>query len=224
MSAPRDPPDRSAPQVDAGRLSPAPAAELSSDEDPSGGSRGRAGVRYRLYRLDPAQALDVPAPPVVAGIEPRILRARERALPPFVGIQPAWGRLQTARLWLRHRLGGFDTDDLSIVVVGVDRRVVHVSSVLPCCRQFGFMGRDDLQIASTYTAHAFRGRGLARIAAATIVHAFARPDRAFHYVVTADNPSSIRVAESLGFRPVGTVTKRRGRVTPWRSTYERDRD
>jgi GNAT superfamily N-acetyltransferase len=205
-------------------LSRAGTAELKSDEAPSGAGLSLAGVRYRLYRLDPAQARDLAAPPPDAHTGSRILRARERRLPPFIGIQPIGGRLQTARLWLRHRRGGFDTDELAIVVVSVDGRVGHLSSVLPSCRQFRFMGRDDLQIAATYTAPAFRGRGLARIGAATIVHAFARAGRAFHYLVTDDNRPSIRVAESLGFRAVGTVTKRRARAPPWRSVYERDPD
>jgi RimJ/RimL family protein N-acetyltransferase len=70
------------------------------------------------------------------------------------------------------------------------------------------MARNDLQIGATWTAEAWRRRGLASAALDFAVRANDRAGRTFWYLTEAANAASVKVVERCGF-----VRQSRGRRT-----------
>ena len=114
------------------------------------------------------------------------------------------------RVWaLIHALRLFYNRDYGVMLIRNGGKVVHRSCVFPGWFRFPFMARADLQVGDTWTDPDHRGKGLAAAALAQVLASEPRPDRRFWYVVEEENVSSIRVAEKVGFRMVGTGGKRK---------------
>ena len=62
------------------------------------------------------------------------------------------------------------------------------------------MSADDIQIGNTWTDPDHRGRGLAFHALLEVVSLERKKGRNLWYVVGADNPESVHVAEKAGFK------------------------
>jgi RimJ/RimL family protein N-acetyltransferase len=62
------------------------------------------------------------------------------------------------------------------------------------------MGENDLQISSTWTHPAHRGRGLATFALRHLVRHYADGVRVFWYICREENPASILVCLRAGFQ------------------------
>lgn len=109
--------------------------------------------------------------------------------------------------WLFHEARIFANQDYGVVLIWEGDRPVHRTVVLPRYFRSPFMGREDLQVAMTWTDRRCRGRGLA-LAAARKAMADARVGtRKLWYMVAANNKPSIRVAEKAGFRLYGTGSR-----------------
>lgn len=113
-------------------------------------------------------------------------------------IPPALG-FRVFVLWLMHRFGLFFNHEYSVLYVKHGDRIVHHSSAIPGYFRWPFMGREDLQISSTWTDPAYRGKNLATLALQKIVSDLRRPGRRFWYVSCEENFPSIVVAKKVGF-------------------------
>ena len=101
--------------------------------------------------------------------------------------------------WLFHCLGILHNRMYRVVLVRHKGAVVHRSSLVPKYFRWPFMGENDLQISSTWTDPAHRGRGLATFALRHLVRSYAGGARQFWYICREDNPASIAVCCRCGF-------------------------
>lgn len=106
------------------------------------------------------------------------------------------------------RLGVFSTRSFEELTLWRYGRLVHRLVVTPRWFRFPFMGDYDLQIGALWTDPQFRRRGLATTAIGEAHRRHAAPGRSLWCLAHSDNPASIRLAESCGYRVVG-----RGRRT-----------
>lgn len=121
-------------------------------------------------------------------------------IPPTLGsIVVAW--------WLFHVLNIFKTTDYSVLYVRQGERIVHRSCIIPAYFRWPFMRANDLQVSSTWTDPAFRGKNLATIALQKIITDMKKPGRRFWYVSREENPSSISVAKKAGFTLFGYAAR-----------------
>lgn len=108
-----------------------------------------------------------------------------------------------------HFLGVFSNKGYSALCVCDEAgSVVHRSSVFPRFFRFPFMAGEDLQVGMTWTAEAYRGRGLATATLVKVVADRASGTCGIWYLTSEDNVASSRVAERAGFSLVGTGAKR----------------
>lgn len=106
--------------------------------------------------------------------------------------------------WMFHYVHVFRNRDYGVLLARVDGKVVHRAGLFPPYFRFPFMARDDLQIGDVWTAPEYRRRGIASCALRWAMATCARPGRRIWYVVEDTNDASIRTAEALGMRLVGT--------------------
>lgn len=116
-------------------------------------------------------------------------------MPPTLGVRVlGW--------WLFHSLGVFRNSGYAVLFIKDRGAIIHRSCVIPAYFRWPFMRRDDLQISSTFTSHAYRGKSLATIALNEIVRELSFPGRRFWYVSRKENLPSV-VARKAGFEMVG---------------------
>jgi len=121
--------------------------------------------------------------------------------------RPATMGLSSAAWTLFHYCGLFASEGYCTVYIVHGERIVHRSCVLPRYFRWPFMGEDDLQISSTWTAPEFRGKGLASLALAHIVRTMPAARRRFWYVTRESNIPSIRVCRRVGFKLLSYGTR-----------------
>jgi RimJ/RimL family protein N-acetyltransferase len=110
--------------------------------------------------------------------------------------------------WAFERLAVFSRPGFLELTIWREGRLAHRLIVTPRWARFPFMGAADLQVGDVWTRPELGGRGLATLALAT-VQALTDPDDRLWYVVEADNPASIRLAEAAGYRLVGAGRRTR---------------
>lgn len=130
--------------------------------------------------------------PAVDGLPPRRAGRRENL---------AWFALQKAGL--------FASDDFEELSVWRGERMLHRMLVTPRWRRFPFMGESDLQLGGLWTDPEVRRIGLASAAISEAHRRRAAPGRRFWYVVEEANAASVAVAESCGYRLIGTGRRTR---------------
>lgn len=101
--------------------------------------------------------------------------------------------------WLFHVLRVFKGRDYSVLFVKHNGRIVHRSCVIPAYFRWPFMNKKDLQVSSTWTDPAYRGKNIATVALQKIVTDMRDDGRRFWYVSREENPASISVAKKAGF-------------------------
>lgn len=106
--------------------------------------------------------------------------------------------------WAFDRFGLFANGDYTLQGVYVGDQLVHRTCVFPPYFRFPFMAAGDLQIGDVWTDASHRGQGLAAHSLAAAVRSSASPRRTLWYLVDDNNHASIRLAESCGFRFVGS--------------------
>ncbi len=157
-----------------------------------------ARVTIRFYRREgrsPAQdTLGLPQ-----GCEFKSWRPGEGGLPPG---GPHRGE---NLIWFAFdRLGVFACGAFEELTVWRGGLLLHRLIVTPRWRRFPFMGPDDLQIGGLWTAPESRRIGLATAAIAEAHRRHAASGRRFWFLVDDDNVASIGLAETTGYRLVGT--------------------
>lgn len=141
---------------------------------------------------------DAPAPsPLPEGYEARYWRPSLRSLlPPGCGAYPFL-------VWrLMHMLRFFHNRDYGVYVIRHRGRWVHRSVITPRFFRFPFMDGSDLQVGDVWTDEEERGKGLAKTALLSILHAEPDRQRTYWYLVENSNRPSIRVAEGAHLRRV----------------------
>jgi RimJ/RimL family protein N-acetyltransferase len=149
-------------------------------------------VSVRFYRHDPGDPAPQSALP--SGVTVRIWRACD-------GI-PRDGR--DAPWWAIERLGLFAQRGFASLAIERDGALLHRLIVTPRWYRFPFMAPEDLQIGGLWTHPAARGQGLARAGVAEAHRRFGDRATRFWYVTEEDNAASIRIAQGVGYRLVGT--------------------
>ena len=119
--------------------------------------------------------------------------------PGLFSIVPPKMRVRRFALWLFHMFRMFGNQEYSVLFIKHGGQFVHRSCVIPGYFRWPFMGREDLQVSSTWTAPAYRGQSLATLALQKIVTDLRKPGRRFWYVSREENPASIAVAKKAGF-------------------------
>ena len=100
--------------------------------------------------------------------------------------------------------------------------LAHRSFITLGWSRFPFMGRNDVQVVSSWTYEKYRRQGLATFALSRILAAYQRPDQGVWYVVHAKNAASIRVAEKCGFSLVAKGRRVKRFSLPFRSSFKID--
>lgn len=84
-------------------------------------------------------------------------------------------------------------------------RVVHTSYVIPKCRKFPFLNKNDFEIGPCYTDKEYRGLG---IYPQVLKHIIINGEGTTYYMIVSDtNKSSIRGVQKAGFEICGNVCK-----------------
>lgn len=114
--------------------------------------------------------------------------------------------------WILHHARIFSNREYGLFLIRHSGAIVHRSVVTPGYFRFPFMGKEDLQIADTWTSLDHRGKGFAVFAIRKIVSEYARQGRRIWYIVDNNNLPSIKAAERAGLLRYGegTRTKRFG--------------
>jgi RimJ/RimL family protein N-acetyltransferase len=115
--------------------------------------------------------------------------------------------------WLFHSLGILRNGMYRVLLIRYEGAVVHRTCLVPKYFRWPFMGEDDLQISSTWTDPAHRGRGLATFALQHLVQSYANGSRQFWYLSREDNTVSNNVCLRCGF----TFECLMRRTHPWGS-------
>jgi RimJ/RimL family protein N-acetyltransferase len=102
--------------------------------------------------------------------------------------------------WLFHSCGILRNGMYRVLLIRHNGAVVHRSCLVPRYFRWPFMGANDLQVSSTWTDPAHRGRGLATFALRHLIRSFADRSREFWYISREDNPASITVCLRCGFQ------------------------
>lgn len=93
-------------------------------------------------------------------------------------------------------------------------KLAHRLCVLPAHFCFPFMGRNDLQISSTWTEPAYRPKGVATFALKKVMLLMNEGGRRFWYIARSKNAASIAVCRKAGFSLVGYARRTR-RMGSW---------
>lgn len=101
--------------------------------------------------------------------------------------------------WLFSCCGIMRSGLYRVLLIMENNVVVHRSCLVPKYFRWPFMASADLQISSTWTHPAHRGRGLATYALQYFVNGYAGSGRALWYVTRAENASSIAVCRACYF-------------------------
>jgi RimJ/RimL family protein N-acetyltransferase len=102
--------------------------------------------------------------------------------------------------WLFHYCSILGNRMYRVLLIRHKGAVVHRSCLVPRYFRWPFMSEEDLQISSTWTDPAHRGRGLATFALRHLVRSYAGGSRRFWYISRDDNPASIAVCSQCGFQ------------------------
>jgi RimJ/RimL family protein N-acetyltransferase len=102
-----------------------------------------------------------------------------------------------------HYLRVFANRDHAVVWICNGGACVQRTLLMPRYFRFPFMGPNDLQCGGIWTDPLQRGRGLAKMGVAAAVARAWRPGRRIWYLTKTTNVASCRLAESVGFVPVG---------------------
>jgi RimJ/RimL family protein N-acetyltransferase len=102
--------------------------------------------------------------------------------------------------WIFHYFGILGSGMYRVLLIRHKGAVVHRSCMMPKYFRWPFMSEDDLQISSTWTDPAHRGRGLATFALRHLVSSYADGRRRFWYISREDNRASITVCLRCGFQ------------------------
>jgi len=118
-------------------------------------------------------------------------------LPPTLGAR--------FRLWtVAHYFRLFHNRDYAVLlIVNAEGEPVHRSCLVPSYFRWPFMGRNDLQISSTWTTPNERRKGLATAALVKAMAIMDCPDRKFWYITRESNMASIAACGRAGFSFVG---------------------
>lgn len=109
--------------------------------------------------------------------------------------------------WALHQARVFATREYCVFCIFFNGVLVHRTAVMPRFFRFPFVGDNALEVGPVWTDPAHRGMGLASEVLRTIRNRFSH--RRLWYVVRENNPTSIRVAESIGFVRAGTCVRTR---------------
>jgi RimJ/RimL family protein N-acetyltransferase len=155
----------------------------------------RIETLYRVYRTTGIR-LDLKAKTteLSEGYSIELWKPGARSMvPPTLGIRfMVW--------WLLHRFGILGNGMYRVFLIRHKGAVVHRSCLVPKYFRWPFMGVNDLQISSTWTAPEHRGRGLATFALSCLARGYADGSRQFWYICREDNRESIAVCLRGGFQ------------------------
>ncbi len=155
----------------------------------------RSETVYRVYRTDGVQ---VDAGKQAAGLSAEY--AIDLWKPGAGSIVPPTMSRRFMAWWLFHRCGILGNGMYRVFLIRHKGAVVHRTCLVPKYFRWPFMGTNDLQISSTWTAPEHRGRGLATFALARLVRGYADGSRRFWYICREDNGASITVCLRSGFQ------------------------
>jgi RimJ/RimL family protein N-acetyltransferase len=110
--------------------------------------------------------------------------------------------------WLFHHGRAFSNGEYGALIIHHGGLVVHRSMIFPRYFTFPFMGRNDLQIGHTWTAPAYRGRGLAKAAMQEVLERTASPRRRIWYICDDANIPSAAVARAAGMHQLARAERR----------------
>jgi GNAT superfamily N-acetyltransferase len=139
------------------------------------------------------------APRLPEEAEVRDWRPAEDGLPP----RGSW-RADNLAWWGLSALGAFAEPDFSEITIWRSGELLHRHLLSPRWARFPFMAAGDRQLGDVWTHPGWRRRGLARAALAETRRRLQPRDGALWYVADAANRPSANLAESLGFRLVGS--------------------
>ena len=88
-----------------------------------------------------------------------------------------------------------------------NNKIIHESYVIPKCRKFPFLNKNDFEIGPCYTDEKYRGLGIYPNILNYITTTYGKENSVFYMVVFKDNNSSIRGIEKAGFNYIGEVEK-----------------
>ena len=138
------------------------------------------------------------------GLELRSWRPALDGLPP----QGRWLRENLAWYALQ-KMGLFGASVFEELSIWRGERMLHRLLVTPRWLRFPFMAENDLQIGGLWTDPEVRRIGLASAMIAEAHRRSAAPGRRFWYLADNANAPSIGLAESCGYRLVGTGRRTR---------------
>jgi len=110
--------------------------------------------------------------------------------------------------WLFHHGRAFSNREYGALIVHHHGSVVHRSMIFPRYFTFPFMARNDLQVGHTWTAPAYRGRGLATAAIREVLDRKAAPHRRIWYICDDSNGASAAVARAAGMHQLARAERR----------------
>lgn len=122
--------------------------------------------------------------------------------PSLVHLTPSNKNLKYVVYWLFHMLKVFNNSSYSSVLVYDGDLIVASLLVVPAYYKWPFMKRNDVQFTYVLTSKKYRGQGLAKRMISFAANNINTEN--CWYVTNKSNLASIKVAEGMGFKIVGT--------------------
>ena len=92
-------------------------------------------------------------------------------------------------------------------VLSENDKIMHTSYLIPTCRKFAFMKKDEFQIGPCFTDKQFRGKGIYPAVLRHITSQNEYEGKMFYMLVFTENLPSIKGIEKAGFKRCGNAKK-----------------
>jgi len=146
------------------------------------------------YSVFKSEGIAINSRPLPQGYEVEVWHPGwTRIVPPTLGLKFAFW-------WILHQLRLFANTNYSVILIRSNGCIVHRTCLIPRYFRWRFMGRQDLQISSTWTDPTHRRRGLASYSLQRALAEWANQGRTVWYVTQDDNEASLAVCYRNGFR------------------------
>lgn len=127
--------------------------------------------------------------------------------PELLSILPPNKSIKYIFYWLFHQCGVFRNKNYSAYLLFDEKKLISSLLVVPKYFKWPFMSDNDVQFTYVMTDSNYKGQGLAGVLINQAMKNLSKKADSFWYVTDTKNKASMRVAEKLGFKNIGSAQR-----------------